>query len=328
MYRDYKAKIKERRMDIGYNDIFYNILHSMFVYDDAIFRPDVLDFILHYDGKCALVKTDVSPYTPCIVEFAGGERYPDGTFSTAICFDANGKQYIFRDWLDNEDVVIIFNTPSRMPSFFVERLAYKMTEIDKSEDLNVQYSRLRPFPIVHDAKTKNMVESAMKSLHSGDFSAILTDVNIKSLVDGNHEEIPVLNLTNVKDSEEIQYLSHFYDNVLSRFFFWCGIGEPDNGKQAQITTEELNRNATASFTMPMIWYTSRKQAFDKIGMPFEFSPIWKSRFENIMAQNIGIEDEPSNGSNEDMLEERSEEDENSSGTEPSSDSDDEDKDGK
>lgn len=301
MYRDFKAKIKERRMDIGYNDIFYNVLHSMFVYDDAIFRPDVLDFILHYDGKCALVKTDVSPFTPCVVEFAGGYRYPDGEFSTAICFDAIGNQYTFENWLDNENVVIIFNTPSRMPSFFLERLAYKMTEIDKSEDLNVQYSRLRPFPIVHDAKTKNIVESAMKSIHSGDFSAILTDVNIKSLVDGTHEEIPVLNLTNVKDSEEIQYLSHFYDNVLSRFFFWCGIGEPDNGKQAQITTEELNRNATASFTMPLVWYESRKQAFEKIGLSFDFSPIWKKRYDEIMTMN-----------------ERSEENENSGTSEPTS----------
>jgi hypothetical protein len=58
-----------------------------------------------------------------------------------------------------------------------------------------------------------------------------------------------------------------------------GVDITDNGKQAQITTDELNRHEDVSKIMPIIWYKSRKQAFDKAGLKFDYSEFVKSRFE-------------------------------------------------
>lgn len=286
MFRNLKAKIQERKLDFNYTDILHNVLQSIFVYDDRIFRPDMLDYILHEDGKCALIKTSVSDYTPVYVEFAGGERYPDGTSKTAICFDEIGNRYEFANWMRNDDIIVLFNTPSRTPSGFIDLFAYQLTETNKSENCNVIFSRLRPFLTAHDEKTKNRIETALKSILSGDLSAIFVDTDITTLLNGseNSSGIDVLNITNVKDAQEIQYLSHFYDTIISRFYFLCGVGMADNGKQAQITVDELNRNADASFILPLAWYNGRKILKDK-GLYFDFAPLWKAKYNAILNHN-------------------------------------------
>lgn len=285
MYRNLKAKIKEKRLDMSYNDIFYNCLFMAFDYDSQIYRPEMLDFLLHASGRAALIKTSVSDYTPVYLEFAGGERYPDGTFSTAICFDETGKKYTFENWANNDNIIVVFNTPHRTPSLFVERLAYKLSEIDKSEDNNVRFSRLHPFPVARNATEKQRIDEAINSIDTGKHETVLTDFKMTDMLDGDNEPIKICNLTNVNDSDKIQYLSHFYDNVLSRFFFFAGVGLSDNGKQAQISKDELNRNDAAGFLLPMSWYKARKQAFEKAGLSFDFSDIWKTRYNIIMKQD-------------------------------------------
>lgn len=282
MFRQYKAKLKEKILDTAYFDFFHSAVHEIFSYDDRIFRPEIMDFLLHTSGKSALIKTSISDFTPVIVDFAGGYRYPDGTFSTAICFDATGKQYNFENWMENPDIIVVFNTPQRTPNPFIDVISYKLTEIDKSENCNVIFSRLRPFLIAHDEKTKTKAEQAMKSVLNGELSAIFTESSLTNFLDGNANSLEVVNTTDVKNEQYIQYLSHFYDTVLSRFFFLCGAGMCDNGKQAQISEDELNRNEIASFAYPLSWYKARKQAFEKSGLSFDFSPIWKAKYKTLL----------------------------------------------
>lgn len=286
MFRYWKAKMQERTLDSNYSDILFNVLTCIFDYDTKIYRPEILEWLLHYTGQAALIKTEISEYTPVFIEFSGGERYPDGTFSNAICFDETGKQYNFENWMENENIIVVFNTPSRTSTKFIEVLAYQLTEINKSENCNVIFSRLRPFLTAHDEKTKNRIDTALKALLSGDLTSIFVDTDIKSLlgVSENNSGIDVLNITNVKDAQEIQYLSHFYDTVISRFFFLCGIGMSDNGKQAQITVDELNRNEDASFILPLAWYRGREILKSK-GLYFDFSPIWKNKYDLIISKN-------------------------------------------
>lgn len=303
MYKNLNARIKDLRLNFSYEHLFYNTLCNIFEYDEKLYRPDLLEYLLHKSGRVAIIKTDTAVYTPVFVDFAGGTRYADGTFSTAICFDEIGNMWQFEDWLYNPDITIVFNTPSRTPSLFVERLAYKLAEIDKSEDFNVKYSRLRPFPIARTAKEKDMILNAMRSVDTANPDVILTDVKIHDLLDGEGCEIPVLNITDVDDSEKIQYLSHFYDNVLSRFFFLCGVGMADNGKQAQISKDELNRNEYASFMLPLAWYEGRKKGFENTELTFDFSPIWKKKYDDIL--NGGMQDESGTDSESEVLPEDS-----------------------
>ena len=292
MYRYLRDKAKEITRDNIYNDIFMNTLQNMFIYDERIFRPELLEMILHTMGKCALIKTDISDYTPVIVEFVGGARYPDGVFSTAKCFDFIGVQYNFSDWRNNEGIIVVFNSKTWAPSLFIDEFAYKMTECDKSEDCLVHYTRLNPIPIATDNTTKAKIDYAIESISKGKLDSIITSPSIRDIVNNNNGKlIDVLEITDASKSDKIQYLAHYYDTLLSRFYFLCGIGKCDNTKQAQITEDELNRNDDASMMLPYNWYTSRKDCLDKFGLSVDFSTFWKNRIDKILNQGEYKEEE-------------------------------------
>ena len=66
-----------------------------------------------------------------------------------------------------------------------------------------------------------------------------------------------------------------------------GLGTTDNGKQAQISVDELNKNDDASITQALAWYNERKKAVDAARekgheLSFDFSPLWKARIESII----------------------------------------------
>jgi formylmethanofuran dehydrogenase subunit B len=122
-------------------------------------------------------------------------------------------------------------------------------------------------------------------ISEGQFDAVLMETNLKDILDG--KEIDVINLTDVEKSQYIQYLSHLHDSLISRLFFMLGLGTTDNGKQAQISVDELNKNDDASITQALAWYNERKKAIDKAKekgheLTFDFSPLWKARIDSII----------------------------------------------
>lgn len=277
MYRDLKAKLKQRISDCEYTDIFRNFLTTLFVYDDRIYRPEILDDILHDVGIAALIKTGTSDYTPVFCNLAGGPRYADGLFSTAICYDAVGHQYDFRDWRDNTDITVIFNTPLITRDSWIDKNVSILTDIDTSLQTNVIFSRLKPIPIARDSKTRNQIDESINDIQTGRIKTILEDVSFRDLAT-DKKLIDVLDLTDVTKSQYIQYLLHAYDFVFSRTCMLMGLDTMDNGKQAQITVDEMARHDDVSMLMPYIWYTARKKPLEKAGLDFDYSDIIKSRF--------------------------------------------------
>lgn len=302
MYRKMKDKWKVAHDDDMYANYIRSAISVMFDYDKQIYRPDLFDLILRDCGMVALIETDTSPYTPVFFYPVGGERYADGWYRNAKCYDFIGKEYDFNDWLDNPDILVFFNTPNRTPDSFVEKFANMLTDVDISIMNNVHYSRQHPVPIARDKKTKNMIDASIRSINSGSVETVLVDSNLQSLLNDD-KIVDVLNLTEVEKSQYIQYLSHLHDSLISRLFFMIGLGTTDNGKQAQITTEELNKNDDASITQALAWYKARKDGFDSAkekgaNLSFDFSPVWKRRIERIInppTQEEESVDDKSNG---------------------------------
>lgn len=285
-YRDMKSKYKVRTSDNMYEDYIRNAVSVMFEYDEKIFRPDLFDMILRDCGAVALIKTETSPYTPVFFYPVGGGRYADGWFKDAVCYDLAGNVYNFSDWMNNDEILVFFNTPNRTEDSFVEKFAYMLTEVDVSLDNNVHYSRQHPIPVVHDRKTKNQVDESIKSVETGSTKTVLVDSSLKEMI-GDGKAVDILNLTEVEKSQYIQYLSHLHDSLISRLFFFIGLGTTDNGKQAQITTEELNKNDDASITQALAWYRGREEGFKAAkekghDLTFNFHPVWKMRIERII----------------------------------------------
>lgn len=276
MYRNVNAKFKQTLSDMQYNDMFMLYLTTLFKYDDKIFRPEMLEFLLHTNGIAGLIKTDTSPYTPVIVNLAGGDRYADGLFKTAVCFDGRANQYVFEDWRNNRNIIIIFNNPFMLPDSILEKLAMYLTNIDTSIDTNVIFSRLKPVPVARDKKTKNQIDTIITDILHGKLYTLLSEFDIRDIAE-NAKALETVQLTDVRDSQYIQYLIHAYDSIFSRAMMYMGLGTTDNGKQAQITVDELSRNDIVSLLNPEIWYQSRKKPLENAGLTFDYSDIMKAR---------------------------------------------------
>lgn len=291
LYRELKNKYKIARDDNMYENYITSVVSVMFEWDEKIYRPELLDKITRDVGMSALIKTEISDYTPVWfypVDLGNG-RYADGWFKDCACFDFTGKEYKFEDWKDNKDILVFFNTPLRNPDMFVEKYAEAFSDIDFSIKNNVHYSRMHPIPVARDKKTLNRINQCIKDVANGDFNTILMEANIGDII--GEDDIKLVNITDVQKSQYLQYLSHLYDSYMSRLFFLLGLGTTDNGKQAQISVDELNKNDDASITMALAWYRARKKAIDDAkrkghDLSFDFSDIWKKRIESIMNENI------------------------------------------
>lgn len=285
-YREMKAKIRQSYDDSTYYNMAINVLNSMFEYDERIFRPELLEMILHDTGSCALIKTDDSDYTPVFCEFVGGDRYADGYFKDAFCLQLNGKSRTFKDWRNNPDIFVFFNNLTRTPDTFIEKYTYLLTNTDISLDCNIKFSRKKPIPIVRDKKTKNQVDLIFSDLDKGEYKTIITEPTVNDLIGDSSKPIEVLNISEVESSKYIQYLSQLHDNLISRLFFHMGLSMSDINKQAQVTEAELNKNKATSLAFLIGWKRPRQEAIDEIErktgvkLSFDFSPIWKVEVEN------------------------------------------------
>lgn len=314
LYRDLKNKYKIARDDNMYENYITSVVSVMFEWDKKIYWPELLDKIVRDVGMGALIKTDTSDYTPVWfypVDLGNG-RYADGWFKDCVCFDFRGKEYKFNDWKDNTEILVFFNTPLRNPDLFVEKYAEALSDIDFSIKNNVHYSRQHPIPVARDKKTKNRIDQCIKDVANGDFNTILMEANVGDFI--GEEDIKLVNITDVQKSQYLQYLSHLHDSYMSRLFFLLGLGTTDNGKQAQISVDELNKNDDASITMALAWYRARKFAIDEANrkghsLSFDFSKTWKKRIESIMNENIIV-----NNNSEETEESGVEEDDSSAGS--------------
>ena len=286
-YRECKNKYKIKTDDTMYQRYIEDVVSTMFTWDEKIFRPELFDRMIRDAGMSALIKTDVADYTP--VWFTpvdlGNGWYPDGWFKDAKCWDYMGKEYTFMDWMTNPDILVFFNNFMRMPDMFTEKYATFLSDVDFSIMNNVFFSRQHPIPTARDKQTQSRINEAIKTVAEGQFNTILMETNLKDIIDG--KDVDILNITDVEKSQYIQYLSHLHDGLISRLFFMLGLGTTDNGKQAQISVDELNKNDDASITQALAWYNERKKAIDAARetgheLSFDFSPLWKARIESIL----------------------------------------------
>ena len=289
-YRRMKNKFRQRFDDNMYSQMAWNSLLTMFTYDERIFRPELFERILRDNGICALIKTSVSDFTPVFCNLVGGDRYPDGFFKNAKCYDLTAKQYDFSDWLNNPNIFVFFNNLLYSADNFIDKYAYMLSELDTSINLNVIFSRLKPIPFAKDQATVNRINMVIDDVLNGKIKTILQDFEISDLVSGNGSGIDTINLTNVEDSKYIQYLQHLHDSLISRLYFMMGLSISDNGKQAQISIDELNKSKSASLSIINSWYIARKNGIEQIKnktgieLEFDYSDLWKTEVELQEAQ--------------------------------------------
>ena len=167
------------------------------------------------------------------------------------------------DGVIDESIVVGYNNKARLPELTAPLYAEFFTEIDKSLKCALKKSRVLPIPVTGDSKIAKAIEDLMAKIEEGDTKAIAYEGAIDDIIEGK-PPVTLLELTDPKYTERIQYLSKFYDDMLRRF--WTVYGHPlsSGSKMAQVSTMELEGYQTYSRIMPTEMLQTRAEWCDKI----------------------------------------------------------------
>lgn len=282
-----------KNIEFNYNDYLKQILKSLFTYDfdektRQTLRTEIIEDILLENGMCAIWKIDKLLYaTEC---FFTGKIDPNGFLSDVTCITKNGIEKTFKNWYNNPDVAIIFNDNNYTPDLFFRKTAHDLTNVDISLELNVINSRLKPVPQVKNEEQKRAVEQILNDTAIGTYKTIMNkSQNVQDVL--GKQEIPILNLTDAKYSQHIQYLSLYKDDVLRWFLGMYGIGMATSGKRAQTTRDEIASNSESKMIIPCDMLNQRKLGIEMLNKKFgtsftvDFSKVWKENREREERKN-------------------------------------------
>lgn len=275
-YSKLKEKYKKDATNKEYCKQFFESLSSMFNYSTERTEEEIkylvnmmnhkLESWLRAFGKIGFAMDGNELYFG-ICSFVGGRLNKYGLMDEVTIFTLNGESKTFKV----KDVVIMYNNASGTPEINALRYADKLTEIDTSWDCAVKNCRYTPLVLVKNEKTKRNIESAIEQSNEGKpFIVSGTDLLGTDLMrpSGDSKGVEILNITDVTNSDKLQYLTHAHDDLMRTFYQNYGIDTNSTGKMAQQSTEEIEGNVGRSFIIPNDNYNWRKRALIEIEEKF------------------------------------------------------------
>lgn len=209
------------------------------------------------------------------------------------------------------DVAVGFNNSLYLPDLDILRYESIFTEIDVSEKINVLFARLLKVPVVGDEREKEALKDVFSALIKGDFGALVSKNLFMSKADGKNI-LELLELTDVDDIKNLQYLSQYRDNIMKRFYCRHGHSLQTTGKIAQQTTDEVHGMDSVSMIYPFNQLEMRRRMCEEVNRIFsrswevDFSEAWKvnekqlvETVEEDVEGKDGVEDEKTGNSSAD-----------------------------
>ena len=275
-----KKKFKQWEKDlltVIYMQIFLNDLISMLEYENIPYglETDYLELMKIQDGVCGVIKLEDGD----IVPFRGGfsdklDHYGRGTHFVGACLDGTDIDAVI-----NEECVIAKNNilmSSDIPNLY--RLAKMLVETDISMNFNLFYSRYAPLLRAFSESESEKIKKALADIEVGVPVTIVFD-DIDQILEGSNVE-RVINYTDVKNSDKLQYLSKFHDDILRRFYTYYGHAMSGTEKMAQQSVDEIGRNDTVSMIYPLIRLKKAEEFCESLNklygtsMSVDFSQAW------------------------------------------------------
>lgn len=220
----------------------------------------------------------------------GGLPYPNGLGRIAIVSTDNGFVKQFDEWIDNPDIAIIFLNSNYSPDLNVGIFSDLLSELITSIKCNILNSRYTNIPVVEDSKQKTAVDNALSDIRNGKATSVLLNTGVSKelcelLGNDGKKDFPTLNLTNVKDSDKIQYLCKAYDDVFRWFYSLYGMNTAGSSKMAQQTRDEIMTDNISSLIIPEDMLKCAREGVEMFNKKFgmsanaDFSMLWKRREE-------------------------------------------------
>lgn len=217
----------------------------------------------------------------------GGDPYPDGIGSICFCNGYDGYVESFRDWRHNDNIVVAFNNKTRTPDFNIVYTSEFLIEYDISLRNQVIYSRLFPVPTADDDKTAATLQEMLDDMHTGRIKVITSKNVFRQLCPeqaGEGNGIEVVQLSDPKASDHIQYLDHGRDDILRWFWRQYGMDIQASSKMAQQTVDEVKAGSEQSMIIPHERYHCRQEEAAELKKVFgwdvtiEFTEPWQNAF--------------------------------------------------
>lgn len=260
------------------------ILTSMFEYNNlpkGLDRKYIEHTLIRF-GCCAIVKINDEFFVGVPAIMPPLDNYGIGTEITITTY--NGQHQ--KRGKIGENCALIWNNTEFVGDFIISWYAKMFKEIDISMEANVFNSRLHPIPVARNSKIKTAIDNIFKSIKgenkNNDTYSILSDTAFADEINGTSTKIDVLNLTDVKDVDKLQYLSKFHDDLLRRFCTLYGHSMQTTGKMAQQTVEEIQGYDSFSMIIPSNRLEERQKGIAEFNRVFgenvtvEYNDAWQN----------------------------------------------------
>lgn len=287
-----------------------NFLVTMFDYDDL---PETVDerFIeIYLSSNGSIGWTKLGNDLVVIRGNISGEPGNYGLGDKYIGTNDNSNFGAVERTID-KDIVVGFNTSVMAPDLDVYFYADLLKEIEKSIRFNIRFARLAPILKASTSIKEEALRELLNNIDDGNMVNIVTSNVIDELLKEGTNDYEAINLTNVDDIKNLQYLVKAYEDLLRIFHTKYGQAEQGSGKMAQQSVDEVNGSASASFVLALDKLKQRQKMINKVNEMFntsikvKFSPAWDmeyQRYLNRVEAEVSIEGSEDTGELETELE--------------------------
>lgn len=224
----------------SYLDIFENFFTEIWELNGL---PEDFDIPTYfklklYFGRVGWFKDSLGVYVG-LVEEIGTKLNRYGHLNDCSISFKNGE---FFEGERDKDIIIGYLNKMHTCEPNFRRFADILSEVDLSLKVNIDKTRLAPIPIFQDQKIKDAIEKGYEAIKKGEQGFYIYDSTLKSVLSqemGNGQRFDLLNLTDPKSVDQLDSLSQFHDDLISRLCILYGINMVRDTKKAQVNNEEL-----------------------------------------------------------------------------------------
>ena len=276
-YDNLKEQLKTKYQVLSNEEQLLTMLISMFDYDIDI-PFEFIEFFLLTTGKCAFWENDEKLIVSQCQFIGNIDEY--GIGKDIVCTTLNGKQKTFKNWRENDNVVVMYNNDTYTPDMNFPKFASYFAEVEKSLHhliINTRYSNIIR---AKDDKERAIYTKAIESNESGK-----PNVVVSNNIFGDDTDNPILNLTDPTQADKIQYLSKYHEDLRRRLSNIYGMSSSGTEKIAQQSTKEIENGRSICWIVPVNRLNNRTKAINDINKKFktnysvDFSETWKKEYE-------------------------------------------------
>lgn len=273
----------------AYKYICAQIVMAMFD-EETPWRKEFLEWQLINWGWGAIGKDSEGKLWVGYIAYYDIDEYglpKEGT--PAVLFTRHGYQF---DVVIGETCVVGYNNEVRLPELLLDNFAEFFSETDISLMACLKKSRVNPLPISANSKVKKALDEAMEDVEAGNTRAVTYEGAFEAITEGM-EPVTMLNLTDPAQTDKLQFLSKFHDDMLRRFMTFYGHSLSSGSKMAQVTSAELEGYTTFSRIYPRIMLKAREEWFEQVNeilkpetpLTVKFSKAWEHLNNDIIMNN-------------------------------------------